>query len=211
MKSSLVQSNRRIQLIIWILVLFHTIGVGIMLIYPEGAKLSYLNLILTASLIFLSENNYARSFGTLIIILIGGFVIEYVGVHTGLLFGDYNYGSALGPKIGEIPVVIGVNWFCIVVASGSVIHPLRINIIFKSILAGALCTGMDFLIEPVAIKLDFWSWENKLIPIWNYVCWFGFATFFSFIYFRLGKLRNKPAQALFFIWILFFSILNFAL
>lgn len=211
MRKSLVRSNKRIQLIIGTLILFHAIGVGIMLLYPEGAKLSYLNLILTAFLLFLGEKNYIRTAGTLVIILIGGFVVEYIGVHTGLLFGSYEYGAALGPKIGEVPLVIGVNWFCIVVASSALLYSLRINIALKAILAGALCTGMDFLIEPVAIKLDFWDWENGVIPIWNYVCWFGFSAFFSFIYFSLGKSRNKPAQSLYFIWILFFSILNLAL
>ena len=211
MRKSLVHSKRRIQLIIGVLILFHAIGVGIILLYPEGAKLSYLNLILTAFLLFLSEKNYIRTTGTLIIILAGGFVVEYIGVHTGVLFGNYEYGAALGPKIGGIPLVIGVNWFCIVVASGSLLYSLRINSVLKAILAGALCTGMDFLIEPVAMKLDFWNWENGIIPIWNYVCWFGFASFFSFIYFRLGKSKNKPAQSLYFIWVLFFSILNFAL
>lgn len=211
MAKLLVRSNKGIQLIIGILILFHAIGVGIMLLYPEGAKLSYLNLILAAFLLFISEKNYIRTAGTFIIILIGGFVVEYIGVHTGLLFGNYEYGAGLGPKIGEIPIVIGVNWFCIVVSSGALLYSLRINIILKAILAGALCTGMDFLIEPVAIKLDFWDWENGVIPVWNYVCWFGFSSFFSFIYFSLGKSRNKPAQSLYFIWVLFFSILNFAL
>ncbi|MDG1333630.1 MAG: carotenoid biosynthesis protein [Crocinitomicaceae bacterium] len=211
MARSSVRSNKGIQLIIGILILFHAIGVGIMLLYPEGAKLSYLNLILAAFLLFLSEKNYIRTAGTFVIILAGGFLVEYIGVHTGLLFGNYEYGAALGPKIGEIPLVIGVNWFCIVVASSALLYSFRINIVLKAILAGALCTGMDFLIEPVAIKLDFWDWENGVIPIWNYVCWFGFSTFFSFIYYSLGKSRNKPAQALYFIWVLFFSILNFAL
>lgn len=211
MRRSLVHSNKGIQLIIGILILFHAIGVGIMLLYPEGAELSYLNLILAATLLFLSEKNYIRSAGTLIIILAGGFAVEYIGVHTGLLFGNYEYGAALGPKIGEIPLVIGVNWFCIVVASSALLYSFRINMALKAILAGALCTGLDFLIEPVAMKLDFWDWENGVIPIWNYVCWFGFASFFSFVYFSLAKAKNKPAQSLYFIWILFFSILNFAL
>ena len=201
---SLVHTQKGVRITIAILVLFHVIGTGIMLFYPEGAKLSYLNLLLAGSLLFLSESNYLKTSITLFIILIGGFVIEYIGVHTGLLFGNYTYGAALGPKIGEIPLVIGVNWFCIVLASSSLLFSLRVNSVIKAILAGALCTGLDFLIEPVAIKLD-------LIPVWNYICWFGFSSFFSFIYLSLTKSKNRPAQSLYLIWILFFSILNFAL
>lgn len=211
MAASIIHSSNRVRIIIGILLLFHIIGVGIMILYPEGAKLSYLNLLLTGFLLFISEKNYLKTTATFLIILVGGFAVEYIGVHTGLLFGNYGYGAALGPKFGEIPLVIGVNWFCIVLASCALLYPLKINIVLKAILAGALCTGMDFLIEPVAIKLDFWHWENGVIPVSNYLCWFGFASFFSFVYFKLGKSRNKPAQSLYFIWVLFFSILNFAL
>lgn len=211
MKQYLLHNRNRIRLIIGILTLFHAIGVGIMIFYPEGAKLSYLNLLLAGTLLFLSEQNYMRAFITFCVILIGGFVIEYIGVHTGVLFGSYEYGKALGPGIGDIPIVIGVNWFCVVLASSALIYSIRLNVALKAILAGALSTGMDFLIEPVAIKLDFWSWEGGVIPTWNYVCWFGFASLFSFIYLSLTKSKNKPAQALFVIWLLFFGILNLAL
>mgnify|MGYP006232485333 FL=1 len=211
MKQSFLHSQNGVRLIIGILTLFHAIGVGIMILYPEGAKLSYLNLLLAGTLLFLSEQNYVRAFITFCVILIGGFVIEYIGVHTGVLFGSYEYGKALGPGIGNIPIVIGVNWFCVVLASSALLYSIRLNVALKAILAGALSTGMDFLIEPVAIKLDFWSWEGGVIPTWNYVCWFGFASLFSFIYLSLTKSKNKPAQALFVIWLLFFGILNLAL
>ena len=32
--------------------------------------------------------------------------------------------------------------------------------------------GLDFLIEPVAISLDFWSWQGGQIPLQNYIMWF---------------------------------------
>lgn len=211
MEKSVVHTQKGARVLIGILVLFHSIGVGIMLLYPEGAALSYLNLLLAGTILFLSESNYLKTTATFLVILIGGFLIEYIGVHTGVLFGNYNYGAALGPKIGDIPLVIGVNWFCIVLASSAQLYSLRMNIVLKAILAGVLCTGLDFLIEPVAMKLDFWNWENGMIPMWNYVCWFGFASFFSFMYFKFGTSRNKPAQSLYLIWVVFFSILNFAL
>jgi putative membrane protein len=211
MGKSLIHTQKGGRITIGILILFHVIGTGIMIFYPEGAKLSYLNLLLAGFLLFLSEKNYIKTTLTLLIILIGGFAVEYIGVHTGLLFGNYDYGANLGPKVGEIPLVIGVNWFCIVLASCSLLYRVNVNIILKAILAGILCTILDFLIEPVAIKLDFWDWDSGVIPTWNYICWFGFASFFSFVYFKFGKTKNKPAQSLYFIWVLFFSILNFVL
>lgn len=207
----ILRSQHGIRLTIGILVLFHVIGVGIMLLSKDGAALSYLNLLLCGTLLYFSESNYFKAFVPLLIIFIGGFAVEYVGVHTGLLFGNYNYGASLGPKIEGIPIIIGINWYCIVLASASVVHSLKTNIIIQAILAGALSTALDYIIEPVAIKLDFWQWHDGIIPIWNYICWFGFASLFAFIYLKIGTSKNKPAQYLFLIWLVFFTILTFAL
>lgn len=211
MARSLAHSSKRIQLIIGILILFHLIGTAIMIYYPERAELSYLNLLLCGFLLFIAETNYFKATLSLLLIAIGGFIVEYIGVHTGLLFGNYDYGATLGPKYQEIPLVIGINWFCIVLASSALLYSFKMNILLKAILAGVLCTFLDFLIEPVAIKLDFWKWQDGIIPMWNYICWFAFSSFFAFIYLSLTNSKNKAAQSLFFIWVLFFSILNFAL
>ncbi len=211
MNSSLIHNQVRVRYIVGILLLFHIVGLIIMLVDENSAQLSSLNLVLTGFLLFMSESNYFRASLSLILIFVGGFVVEYIGVHTGFLFGDYTYGAALGPKMGEIPLVIGVNWFCIVLASSSLVFSLKANRILKAILAGLLCTGLDFIIEPVAVKLDFWSWADSTIPIWNYVCWFAFASFFSFLYLSFAPAKNRTARSLFLIWIIFFSILNFVL
>ncbi len=207
----ILRSQHGIRLVIGILVLFHIIGLGIMLYSKEGVQLSYMNLLLCGVLLYLSESNYLKALVPLIVIFIGGFAVEYIGIHTGMLFGEYHYGSSLGPKYEHIPFIIGINWYCIVLASAALVHSLKMHLFIKSILVGALSTGLDFLIEPVAVKLDFWQWEGGVIPLWNYICWFGFASIFAFVYFKFGATKNKPAQSLFLIWVVFFTILTFAL
>lgn len=211
MSTIIGHSKNQIRIIIGILVLFHSIGIALMIFTDDGAQLSYLNLLLCGLLLFISESGRVKTGMTFFLIFSGGFLVEYIGVHTGLLFGNYEYGNALGPKLAGIPLVIGVNWICIVVASSSLISTWRLNILIKSMLAGLLCTALDFIIEPVAIKLDFWSWEGGIIPIWNYTCWFAFSSLFALIYLRFNVQKNKPAQSLYLIWILFFSILNFVI
>ncbi len=207
----ILRGQQGIRLVIAILLLFHCIGLVIMLTSEDGAQLSYLNLALCGILLFLSEANYVKAMLPLLVIFVGGFVVEYIGVHTGLLFGNYQYGASLGPKFEQIPLIIGINWYCIVLASSALVHSLNVHILVKSILAGALSTGLDYIIEPVAVKLDFWKWDGGLIPVWNYICWFGFASIFAFIYFKFSPTKNKPAQSLFLIWLVFFTILTFAL
>lgn len=212
---SWISRNKMDSLSIGILVLFHIIGVVLMLTQENGAELSYLNLLLCSVLIILGEHSLRNAFISLLIIYVGGYLIEYIGVHTGVLFGEYHYGKGLSTKYMGIPLIIGLNWFIIVVSSTSIAQLIRTPTlvtktpdILIALIAGALCTALDFLIEPVAIKFDYWSWATETIPTFNYITWFGFASMFAFIYLKMSSKINRVGQALFVIWALFFTILN---
>ncbi|MGA1340053.1 MAG: carotenoid biosynthesis protein [Flavobacteriaceae bacterium] len=127
--------------------------------------------------------NFLLSFAIAFVISMG---TEIIGVNTGLLFGQYQYGPVLGPKILGVPWLIGLNWFVIVYCSGSfLVHSLELmkskfNIRVTAtsstsmiVLGGAAtATFFDFILEPVAVKLNFWTWNNGDIPLYNYLCWF---------------------------------------
>jgi putative membrane protein len=53
-----------------------------------------------------------------------GILVEIMGVNTGLLFGDYQYGAVLSPRIKQVPWVIGINWFLVIYCCGISIHTL---------------------------------------------------------------------------------------
>ena len=67
----------------------------------------------------------------------------------------------------------------------------------------------DIIMEPVAIKSQFWVWEGGDIPIYNYVCWFIIGFILQFIYFsKIKDTPNKVFIALFTMMLLFFILLN---
>lgn len=138
-----------------------------------------------------------------------GMTVEWIGVHTGYLFGNYEYGQNLGQKFDGIPYVIGCNWAVIVVSSASLAKHLFRHSYLTPILASVIMVGLDILMEPVAISSDFWSWTNGYIPIYNYVCWLLVGLVLQLIYhfFKLNE-PNKVNDALFLIMSLFFIILN---
>ncbi|MBK9592004.1 MAG: carotenoid biosynthesis protein [Crocinitomicaceae bacterium] len=107
-----------------------------------------------------------------------------------------------------VPIIIGVNWFVIVVSSASLFFNLKLALPLKAVLAGLAATMLDFIIEPVAIKYKFWIWENDHIPFYNYVCWFIFSTAFAYLYLRLTDKQNRTGFFLYFIWVGFFIALN---
>src|SRR5689334_18557252 len=39
-----------------------------------------------------------------------GFAAEVIGVHTGVPFGDYRYGSTLGARLFGVPIVVALAW-----------------------------------------------------------------------------------------------------
>ena len=193
-----------------ILLLFHIIGILIFIFYPKGVSLSYITLAACSLSIFIAEKKKSKVFITYLSIFILGFIIEFIGVHTNYLFGNYSYGNALGYKLDGIPIIIGVNWIAIVVSSTSLSKSIKFikNDFLIALISAVFCTTMDYIIEPVAIKFDFWSWNNNIIPISNYIDWFIFSFFFSYIYVRLKTPINKVAISLFLIWIIFFTLIK---
>ncbi len=141
-----------------------------------------------------------------------GFGSELIGIHTGYLYGDYVYGSTLGPKLWDVPIVIGVNWFILVYLTGTVFHKSIPNDYYAAFLGAVSMTALDYNMEPVAVALDFWSWKFDIIPPGNYLGWFGVSFLIHLIY-RKAKFEkeNRLAPFLLVTLILFFGILNFTL
>lgn len=166
-------------------------------------------MLLCGTLVFLAERERLKLLPIVILILLGGFLIEWVGVETGLLFGNYFYGSVLGLKVVGVPLIIAVNWFVIVVSASSLVIGFKqVPLWLKALLAGLSATLMDALIEPVAIRYKFWIWDQDEVPFFNYCCWFLFSSLFAFLYLRATSERNRTGFFLFFIWLVFFITLN---
>ncbi len=141
-----------------------------------------------------------------------GFGAEIVGIHTGYLFGDYVYGPTLGPKLWDVPLVIGVNWFILVYITGSLFHKSVENDYLAAFLGAIVMTAVDYIIEPVAVALDFWYWKFDLIPAENYLGWFVISFVIHLIYRKIKFEKSNPIAAFLLVTlILFFGILNFTL
>ncbi len=166
-------------------------------------------LYLTTIGVVLSSRDILKNLLFLFIAFCIGFSAEVIGVKTGILFGDYSYGSNLGYKFSGVPIVIGLLWGVLAVGSASCVAQFPILKKQAPFLAALLMLGIDYIMEPVAIACDFWSWEGATIPLWNYICWFGIA-FILQVILKRGKLTelNKVFSLVFILIALFFSLLN---
>lgn len=144
-----------------------------------------------------------------------GLFTEIIGVNTGILFGSYHYGEVFGEKIFGVPLLIGLNWFCIVYAAYQVVMLLQkswqLNRVGNALLTAILTTIFDWIMEPVAIELGFWQWHTPEIPFLNYACWFGISFVVAFFFQWTGvKRSNLFAVYLFITQFLFFLFLSLA-
>tara|TARA_B100000508_G_scaffold141096_1_gene146898 strand:- start:134746 stop:135399 length:654 start_codon:yes stop_codon:yes gene_type:complete len=194
-----------------LLCIFYTVGTVGLLSDQRSSflELSFLNLAISFAILLIAR--IAHSIKFYLFCLVGFFIgmgAEWIGVHTGYLFGDYTYGKNLGPLWYGVPLIIGVNWIMLTMISAAVTAKLKIHWIIKAILATFLMLILDLLIEPVAIKSDYWTWNGD-IPLSNFIGWFLIALLLQILYFG-SKLNepNKVAVVLFFIQIAFFTIQN---
>lgn len=174
-------------------------------------NLTPLNLILSALVLFIFHKDHSLNFYLFCLItFFVGYFVEVLGIQTGLVFGNYQYGSALGLKIWETPLIIGLNWLLLIYITGIISNKLNINFSLKALFATFLMLLLDFLIEPVAIKLDFWKWETEKIPFQNYLAW-GIISYILLIMFYLFpfKKNNSLAGALYIILFFFFFLTGF--
>ena len=197
-----------------IIVLFHLVGLyGFLTPALEllFIKLVPYHLLLMLGLMVVTVND--RSLGLIKFtagVYLAGFFIEVIGVNTGQIFGDYIYGTALGIKLWATPLLIGVNWLILVYSTGVFLETFNFKSkwLFSAFGAGILL-GIDFLIEPVAIKFDYWSWFEGVIPVQNYLGWYIFS-YCLFLFFSASNFNkiNKAAVVLLFAQLCFFLALN---
>jgi putative membrane protein len=194
---------------IFIFHLVGAIGMSIEEFKPLFVSLTPAHLLLTLFLFLWSDSFSLSQIKLFVILFMIGFWVEVVGVKTGILFGIYKYGPTLGFKFLDVPLLIGVNWFLLAVSAFGTVSYLTKNKFILIIASATLMVFLDFIIEPVAIHLDFWTWQNGIIPIQNYIMWWFVSLLMQWIiYSNKLKFSTSICFAIFISQILFFTILN---
>ena len=218
------------QIATGIAIIFHVVGLAGLLFFRQSnfVNTTPLHLMLMAALLFYTQNKV--NLNLLLFFLacfITGIAVEIIGTSTGYLFGNYQYGKVLGPGFKNVPLIIGVNWFIIIYCCGVAVHTLlsdlskklseemerpikRIKALSIIVDGATLAVAFDWLIEPVAVKLGYWTWlGDGQIPMFNYISWFVISTFLLMIFHLLPiQKQNKFAINLLLIQAMFFLLLR---
>jgi len=110
--------------------------------------------------------------------------IEFVGVTTGQPYGTFEYGVALGPMHGGVPLALPVFFFPLVLNSyllcqlllGDLTNSawIRLPVVVATVVA------IDLVLDPGAVALGFWAYDGGGVfydvPLSNYRGWVLSAT-----------------------------------
>lgn len=193
--------------IIW---LFHLSGIlGILYGNSEWfISATPLNLSINFVLLLINCNDHKWFFPLVALGFLTGMITEILGVQWGWIFGDYQYGEALGVKVLGVPLLIGVNWALLTIITGAIAQQFYQNILMRIIIGVGLMIFLDLLIEPIAPILDFWVFEGGEAPLQNYIGWTAVALFLQavFHYFNI-TIKGWFSHQLYLLQIIFFTVL----
>jgi len=144
-----------------------------------------------------------RAWIALMLVLVLGAAVEYVGVTSGFPFGRYAYTDAWWPTVplpsdGHFPLQVPFAWF--LMAGASYLAASRLPALVAPLGGGLLAAGLDLLMEPVmAGPLGYWRWLDPGplpggAPVANFLGWLGTATIAGLAMQALGARRVSESR-----------------
>lgn len=118
-----------------------------------------------------------------------GFAVEIVGVHTGVPFGRYTYGTSLGPTLFGVPIVIAFAWTMLGWPAALVARRLATSLPVRVIVGAWALAVWDLFLDPQMVAAGYWRWRDPSahlpgipdVPITDYVGWFAVAVLVSIV------------------------------
>lgn len=133
----------------------------------------------------------SRSLGVFTLAFVVGMSVEWIGVHTGLLFGDYTYGQNFGPKLDGIPYLIGINWAVLTLACGTIATKTIGKGLAAATAAAGLMVLLDFFLEQICSWSGYWTFSGGGAGWLNYVCWFVIAFLLQLAFQKITPKGNR--------------------
>jgi uncharacterized membrane protein len=131
-----------------------------------------------------------------------GNIAENLGISTGFPFGHYYFTSLMGPKLFEVPVLLGLAYIGMAYISWTLARQIAgsaTNLLAVPITAGFIMVAWDLAQDPVwGTVLHGWVWLEGGpwfgVPISNYFGWYA-TVFVMYLLFALYLRRNRQARS----------------
>jgi uncharacterized membrane protein len=142
-----------------------------------------------------------RAAATLLAITAGpGFAVEVLGVHTGVPFGSYAYGSSLGARVLGVPPVIALAWTMLAWPSAIAARRLVRGFLARVVVGAWALAAADLFLDPQMVAAGQWTWRDPSphlpgvpgVPLTDYAGWLAVAVVLSA---ALQALLNRTPPA----------------
>jgi len=138
------------------------------------------------------------------ITVLGGFAVELLGVHSGFPFGHYRYGSSLGARVGDVPLVIALAWPMIAWPAALIARRLVTSFTARVALGGWALATWDLFLDPQMVAAGHWRWRYPsphlpgvpTVPLTNYAGWLGVSLLMSWALQRVLDRRDHSPRGI---------------
>jgi uncharacterized membrane protein len=131
-----------------------------------------------------------------------GNITENLSISTGFPFGHYYFTGLMGPKLFQVPVLLGLAYIGMAYISWTLARQIAgqaTNLLTVPITASFIMVAWDFAQDPVwGTVLNGWVWIDGGpwfgVPISNYFGWYA-TVFVIYVLFALYIRRDRQAQS----------------
>lgn len=158
-------------------------------------------------------------FKVVMLLSVFALLVEYIGLISGLPYGEFVYTGEMGYKIaGILPWTVGVAWTPLMVGSVALVYQATEKKVLSIIMPVIVLVVFDLLLDPAAVRLGLWSYVGGgsyyNVPIQNFLGWALTGFVGSLIcFFFLHRFPQKNIQTLwysFFLSTVFWSLVALA-
>lgn len=140
--------------------------------------------IVTVFLILWRERKNKQMLETLILAFVFGMVLEIID---STLSKAYFYSKDFLFMVSNIPIVIGTGWAFVYYTTKKVAGHYNFKWFQAPFFMALVAVLIDFILDPIAIRLGFWTWRIPLnqellgVPYDNFVGWLAAIWTFAFL------------------------------
>jgi putative membrane protein len=130
-----------------------------------------------------------RGVATVLVTALGGFGVEVLGVHTGFPFGRYTYAATLGPRLWDVPVLLGAAWTMLAWPAALAARRLARTYAVRVAVGAWALAAWDVFLDPQMVSDGHWRWHHPsphlpgvdAVPLTNYAGWLLVACVISLV------------------------------
>jgi putative membrane protein len=169
--------------------------VALQIAYPltRGAARDHLTVAIVALLALTcvvhaaATRGAATALGLLLVTAVPGYLVEVLGVHTGLPFGSYAYSSALGTRLFGVPPLVGLAWTMLAWPATLAARRLVRRPAARVVVGAWALASADVFLDPQLVASGAWTWRFPSphlpgvpdVPLTNFAGWLAVASVLS--------------------------------